>query len=403
VIDQWVRTKYPPGASALLAIGARHGVAWLVTPIEAMTALVLVWHTTRRLLGPRPALVALVTLGVAPLFGFQAASFYAHTAATMFLAVAFAAVASWTQSKRQGWLVLAGIAIGLTFLTRPLDALLFGLAMVSLRSVRAVVIAAASALPFVAMSFAYQAAQFGSPFTDGYKAYQPTLVELYGRDIAANQVSFVNLVSGQQQWNHIDVFRALIVDWTVPGTALVALFGAWAITRDHRARAMRTFSIALIATFAVALLPTIADLDDGARPRYMSITLIPLAFLTAAGFAPVCEAIAAKFGRRIRTILVVTAVVFGLAQLASFLQDRVPKVWKREGLYQVSADLPYGAVVIVRAQYPSRFARNGPFFDGVLYLSPTAATTALEIAAAYPDRPIWEAHEGVPWTLVRVR
>src|SRR5258708_1050002 len=86
VIDSWVRSKYPPGAAALLAIGARHGVAWLVTPIEAVVALVLVWHTTRRLLGPRPALVALVTLGIAPLFAFNAASFYAHTPPMMILA-----------------------------------------------------------------------------------------------------------------------------------------------------------------------------------------------------------------------------------------------------------------------------------------------------------------------------
>src|SRR5450432_4851824 len=34
VIDGWVRSKYPPGAPALLALGARGGVAWLVTPLE---------------------------------------------------------------------------------------------------------------------------------------------------------------------------------------------------------------------------------------------------------------------------------------------------------------------------------------------------------------------------------
>src|SRR5882724_3933143 len=33
VIDAWIRSKYPPGGPALLALGARQGVAWLVTPI----------------------------------------------------------------------------------------------------------------------------------------------------------------------------------------------------------------------------------------------------------------------------------------------------------------------------------------------------------------------------------
>jgi len=65
VIDQFVRSKYPLGAPALTAIGARYGVAWLATPIEGTLTLAIVWHTVRRLLGPRGALIALVTLGAA--------------------------------------------------------------------------------------------------------------------------------------------------------------------------------------------------------------------------------------------------------------------------------------------------------------------------------------------------
>jgi hypothetical protein len=403
VIDHRVRSKYPPGAPALLAIGARWGVAWLITPCEAVIALLLVWRTTRRLLGPRPALVALLALGIAPLFMFQAASFYAHTATMMVLAVAFDAIAAWTHDHRRRWLVLAGVAIGCAFLVRPVDAILFGTAMLALRSVRAVAITAASALPLVAVNLAYQAAVFGSPFTDGYHAYEPAFRALYGAETAANPVSLAHLVSAVQQWNHIDIYRALVVDWTVPGTALIALVGATAIGRDHPVRAMRTFSLALVAVFAGALLPMIADPDDGARPRYLSVTLIPLALLAAAGFAPACAMIAARFGRRVRTILVVVVVVFALAQLASFLQDRIPKVWKREGLYQATAALHLrDAVVVVRAQYPSRYARNGPWFDGVLYLSAPPETTLDQVRGAFPGRQIWEAREGEPWSLRRV-
>jgi hypothetical protein len=166
---------------------------------------------------------------------------------------------------------------------------------------------------------------------------------------------------------------------------------------------MRTFSVTLIAVFVGALLPTIAGPDDGARPRYLSITLIPLALLAAAGFAPTSAMIASRFGRRVHTILVVTVVAFALAQLASFLQDRLPKVWKREGLYQATAALHLrDAVVVVRAKYPSRYARNGPWFDGVLYLSAPPETTLAEIRSAFPGRDIWEAREGEPWSLVRV-
>jgi 4-amino-4-deoxy-L-arabinose transferase-like glycosyltransferase len=402
VIDGWVRSKYPPGGPALLSLGARAGVGWLVTPVEAVVALVLVWHTARRLLGRREGLVALVTLGLAPLFVVQAASFYAHTATTMFLAIAFAAVASWCDDKRHGWLVLAGTAIGCAFLTRPLDAVLFGAAMLAFRSPVAVIVTAVSALPWVLLNFAYQAAQFGSPFTDGYRAYEPTIIQLYGPDMGAAAISLANLVSPLQLWNHVDVFRAMTVDWTIAGAVVVALFGAVAIGRDHRARPMRTFAISLIAAYAIALLFTVADPDDGARPRYLSITLIPIAFLAAGGFASARAAIASRFGRRAGSLAAVVAVVFALAQVGSFLQMHIPRLWRREGLYKITAALDRSAIVIVRARYPSRYARNGPFFDGVEYLSVPADTSVQAVRAAFPNRQIWEAHEGEPWTLNRV-
>jgi hypothetical protein len=60
--------------------------------------------------------------------------------------------------------------------------------------------------------------------------------------------------------------------------------------------------------------------------------------------------------------------------------------------------------VVVRAQWPTRFARNGPFFDRpVLYLSAPADMTVDAIAEKYPSRPLYEATEGAPWKVVRRR
>ena len=160
----------------------------------------------------------------------------------------------------------------------------------------------------------------------------------------------------------------------------------------------------MIAIYLGALLITVADPDDGPRPRYLTPILIPVALLTAAGFAPVSAALAARFGRRIRAIVVSLAILFGLLQIAAVVIDRVPLVWYRSGLYQaVEAAGLRDAVVIVRAQHPSRFARNGPWFEGVLYLSAPAEVSAATVAAAYPGRAIWEAHEGIPWTLTHLR
>jgi hypothetical protein len=401
VIDAWVRSKYPPGTSALLALGIRHGVGWLVTPLEAVAALLAVWWATRRVLGPRAALVAVLTLGLAPLFVFNAASFYAHTPTTALLAGAFACVAAWTGDRRDRWLVPAGLAIGAAFLVRPIDAMVFGGAMLALRSLRAVIIAGACALPGIVLNLAYQAAQFGSPFTDGYQVYEPTIEALYGERLHALSLGY--LVNPVELWNHLDIVRALAVDWTVPASVVVAIVGARAITREHPARALRTFGVTLVAAYLALLLVTTAGPDDGARPRYLSVALIPIAFLTAAGFASACTALEGWIGRRARVLAVVVVIVFALAQFGAFLQDHIPKVWKREGVFQAAEALHVpDAVVIVRARYPSRYARNGPYFDDVLYLSVPAETATAQVRAAFPGRPIWEAWEGEPWRLVRV-
>jgi hypothetical protein len=405
VIDELVRSKYPPGGPMLLAIGARFGVAWLVTPIEGVFALAITWLTTRRLLGARPALVAVAALGLAPLFAFDAASFYGHTATILFLAIAYAGVAWWTLTERTRWLVLTGAALGVAFLIRPLDALMFGLAMLSLRSVRAVVVTALAAAPIAALTFVYQAAQFGSPMRDGYAAYEPALRAVYGDEVARAPLSFGQFLDPMQQWFHVDIARAFALEWTVPGVVLLALFGAWAIARDHEARPMRTFSLALIVVYVGVLLFTRADPDDGARPRYLSPILVPVCFLAAAGFARAMEGLCARFGRRARGAAVAIATVLALASLASILIARMPLQWQREGLYQAVDDAGlHDAVVIVRAQYPTRYARNGLYDGDVLYLSAPPDLEPATVHAAYPDRTIWEAregHDGTPWALVR--
>ena len=408
LIDTWVRSKYPPGAAALLSLGERVGAVWVVNPILGVGALAVVWSTIRDVLGEKSALVGLVALGLAPLFAFHAASFYSHTAATLFLSIAFAMVAAWLQRPvprgGSGLFVLCGAALGCAFLVRPFDALLFGVAMVSLRSVRAILVTAASALPFVGLNLLYQKAQYGSLFSDGYSLYAPQLGLIYGPQAAAPMLSLACFLNPLQHWFHLDVARAFIVDWTVPGTALVALLGAYSISKSHPARPMRTFCIALIAVFVAALLVTTSDPDDGARPRYLSTILVPVAFLAAAGYEPACRALEARFGRRVQRIIVVVTMLFGLGQFVAFLQYRVPLVWKREGVFQAAKEHGlHDAVVVVRAKFPTQYARNGPWFDGVLYLSAPPSTTVDEVAAAYPGRQVWEAFEGEIWRLVKFR
>jgi hypothetical protein len=108
-------------------------------------------------------------------------------------------------------------------------------------------------------------------------------------------------------------------------------------------------------------------------------------------------------GERLARWTVIAALVFAPVEVGSFLGRRLPEVWMRGGLYdQVAAEGISDGVVVVRAEWPTRYARNGPFYDRpVLYLSPPADMTAEQIAALYPGRPVYEATEGRRWKIVR--
>jgi Dolichyl-phosphate-mannose-protein mannosyltransferase len=403
VIDDFVRSKYPPGTSALLSLGVRAGVPWLVTPLEGVVTLVVVWLTARALFGPRAALVTLIVLGASPLFAVEAASFYAHTATTMWLAGAFAAVTAWTLTRKAAWLPLAGAMMGCAFLTRPLDAVLFGAALIALRSWKVLVLVAAGAMPFALANLAYQAAVFGSPFTDGYTAYQPTFRAIYGADTATAAISLSRIVSPLHQWFHLEICTAFVSPWTMPGAVLAAVFGAVAIAPGHRARPMRNVALAIPLVTLVALVPMSAEGDDGPRPRYLTTSLLTLAILAGAGWPSAFDALQKALGRRVARALGAIAVVMGFVLVGSLVVDRVFKVMARDGLYEAlrASGIDEG-VVVVRAQWPTRYARNGPFFDRpLLFLSAPADMSADSIAEKFPSRPIYEATEGSTWTIVR--
>jgi hypothetical protein len=397
VMDAWVRSKYPPGTSALLALGVRAGAAWLVTPLEAVIALALTWYAARAVLEHRAALAVAVMLGAAPLFAFQAATFYSHTGAVMFLAGALAALAWWTVDHRPVRLVAFGAAIGCAFLTRPFDAVLFGAAVLSLRSWRAIILPALGAAPFLALNLAYQAAQFGSPFMDGYRAYGATYHPLFDEHPVVAQLGLRPAFDVMELWNHADIVRALAVDWTVPGTVLLAIFGWVHLGKDPRALALRRFLVTVICLFCLALLISVAGKDDGARPRYLSTALLPLTFLAGAGAVVAFEGLRVTIGRRLGVaVAALVVLVLPSLQIAWVLDERLPALTHRMDLYDAVAALGVpDAVVIVRVPYPTRMTRNGLFDESVLYVGIAPERPAADVARAFPGRPLFEARERV--------
>jgi len=403
VVDDWVRSKYPPGTSALLALGVLLRVPWLVTPVEGVLTLVLVWTATRRVLGEKDARVVVLLLGGAPLFAFQAGSFFSHTATSMWLAAAFAGVSASATRPRPFCLLVAGLALGCAFLTRPLDAVVFGAALLALRSTRVMAFAGLGAAPFVVAHLAYQNAQFGSPWTDGYHAYNASL----GPAGEGSMMAPSYVLDREQLAQHLDVVRALVVDWTVPGTALLAFLGYAALRRAGQAEWLRRFALAFMTLEVAVLFVTQGWVDDGARPRYLSPSLLPLACLAGPGWRAGAALLSERVGRAAVQTVGAVAALLAAAQLQSFLSTRAPEVSLREGLYRTVAGrgIRDGIVVVPTPIY----ARNGPFFDrSVLYVSAPPAKAPEEAAAAFPGRAVFLAREACPredgrWTLLRIQ
>src|SRR5205085_6194025 len=100
---------------------------WLVQPLLALGTLALLFALGRRLYGVHVAMLAVVLGALSPLHAFLVGTYLSHTGTAFFgtLAYYMLVCSGW---GRHLWLtLLAGAALGLTFLSRELSALLIAL------------------------------------------------------------------------------------------------------------------------------------------------------------------------------------------------------------------------------------------------------------------------------------
>jgi 4-amino-4-deoxy-L-arabinose transferase-like glycosyltransferase len=417
VIDEFVRSKYPPGTAALLSLGVRVGVPWLVTPLEAVLALVAFWFATRVVFDARRAFLAVAFLAATPLFAYQAATFLSHTPTLLFAALATLAVARWARSRRDGYLVLFGLCVGCVFIIRPVDGALLGLSLIALGNLRALLVAGGSSMPFVALNLWYNKLQFGSPFTDGYTADIPSFVAIYGESGAASNIHPLHVVSPYQIFNHLGVLETFFAQWTVPGSALVACLGWVALRREQAAGEGQTaplqrFFGVMIALFVAGLLLTFNEPDDSPRPRYLSMLVLPVAFLAAAGWSTAADFVERQLGRSRSWIVAAAIWIAPLFLIGAYLERRIPEVKVHASLFEeLARNGVRSGVVILRAEWPTRYARNGMFFDrSPVLLSVPATVSAAEVSARFPGQAVHEAFEPHgsnpwkhPWVIRRVQ
>jgi 4-amino-4-deoxy-L-arabinose transferase-like glycosyltransferase len=416
VIDDYVRSKYPPGEAALLALGVLARVPWLVNPLAGMLALIFVWLTARLVLDEGRAFLAVCFVAATPLFLYESASYFSHVGALLFGASASYCVALWGRSQRGLLLVPFGVSVGCLFLMRPMDALLLGASLLAFKDVKALVVSGAAALPFVGLQLRFNKLQFGSMFTDGYAAYKSSFVAAYGVSGAASNFSPWNVVSPEQIFTHLAVVETFVAEWTVPGTALLALIGYFALRRqrvdgDRRSAHVRRFFGFMSVLYLGALLFMFVQPDDGPKPRYLTMELLPLSFFAAAGWPTASAWVREQVGRRMTRVVGVVMWIAPIFLITTYLENRVPQVVVQAGLEEALSKAQVASgVVIVRAEWPTRYARNGMFFDRrPLLLSVSRNVTTSAVAARFPGEAVYEAFEPHgsnpwkhPWVITRV-
>lgn len=174
----WV-SQYPPGYSALLALGFILGNVALVGPVMLavavfFTSLIADEVFASRLLARTAALLA----AISPFMLAQAGSYMSHVPAAAFAAALLYFVLRGMRGG-VGYAIAAGICSGALFTIRPLTGVIAGVvaAVYVMRDRRPfakratrVAIAVAAAAPFIIAVAAYNAHFFGSPATFGYDA-----------------------------------------------------------------------------------------------------------------------------------------------------------------------------------------------------------------------------------------
>lgn len=403
--DRWY-SPVPPGWPAVLAVGAKVGVPWLVNPLLAGLGVLLTYLLGWRLYDRRTGFVAATLLAVSPWYLFLGMSFMTHMASFVFAVGAADAVCRWRDSGRLGWLFLAGGLAGCVGLVRPLEAVAVGgvlgaAVLWTSRGRRLVPSCLAFGLGAIAVSslvVPYNVHFTGSPTGFPIMAYTEAL---YGP--GANSLGF-----GPDRglgWTGLDPFpghgaRDVAVNTVLNSHAINAeLFGwaagAWflillAVALRRRSSVDGWVIAALIVPAGLHAFYWFAGGPDfGAR--YWFLVILPLVLLAARGFCAVGTSRTQVAGLTAAGVAVIAALTVFVPWRAADKYDgyRGMRSWARA----ISADPALDdALILVQGKRHPDFASAAAYNpldlgdDGPVFAWDRDAARRDSLLAAFPNR-----------------
>ncbi|MBS0563986.1 MAG: hypothetical protein JSR87_05775 [Proteobacteria bacterium] len=408
-----------PGWPVALAAGFALGVPWLVNPLLAALSVLLAHGVANRLAGRDQADLVAMMMGASPWLLAMSASLLPHTLELFLMLLAWWLILRAGDSTRRRTLrlVVAGLAMGWIFASRPLDGLVVGgltglwllLALPGgvAAGVRRAIPYALGCLATGGLALAYNARLTGNPFL------QPSLV--YARSHRAGlseTTSIGNEVGMPPGWelhnlwpghtlaeallNTLNLAANLqfeLMGWSVGSLVLVLAFFLWQ-------KPNRTDALMLAVIFAVIAAVFFFWFPESyyIGPRFWFLAAFPLFFLSARGY----QAIRERFPDQDHLAFVRIDSLFWLACVFGFcvflpwravtkyyeFNDFHPTVRQDAEAGRFAAGGAGGAVVLVarNGDPASALMLNDPWLRGTIYLNQQGQVDPAAVQAALPDR-----------------
>ncbi len=406
--DRWY-SVFPPGWPAVLALGVLAGVPWLVNPLLGGLCVLLTYALVGELADRRLARLSALLLALSPWHLFLSMSLMSHVLSlALALGAGLGAVRAW-RSRR--WLpaLLAGLALGVLGMSRPLEGVAAGV-VIGIPMLAATVRRRIGVLPVLALGAGtlltgmlglwYNRVITGSMFVFPAERY---FDRVYGPGRYGIGFSPTRGVG----WTGLDPFPGHGALDVVVNTALngfmvnVDLFGWWTgsvallalgmlVARGAAGRAMLVALLAIVGAHAFYWFS--GGPDFGAR--YWFLIIVPCVVLVAQALEQLREW---RPGGRFLT----GASLLSLGALVVFVPWRASDKYyhyrgMRPDLGALVADPGFGnGLVLVQGNRHPDWASASVLnpldlrATGPIFAWDRDAATRQALLEAYPDRPVW--------------